>query len=772
MTNLAARLRVYAPDGAALGVLTEPADWQASLPVNDVSALKVAYPVAAANAGLLDVACEVAVEVNSGQGWVEPRNARYRRIEVDADRANRAADVASYTMPGYASLLDGCVVVPAKYGVAANYDEDGKRKFLSATVGQILSTVLLEARGLVTNLIPGLTLGFTPTADSLGKAWSRRVTIYYEPGLSLLTILDNLAQQGQCDWWLEGRTLRVVNPDSGAADTSVRLDGDPSAMPVRSSLAGLLHTAFLVGESETWRVDNPGTPTPWGTSMRVLTQGGVKDAGTARELIGAELASGAAERVEYTWAAPVAAARALPLVDYRPGDYVQARGKAGAWERMRVHQVTLDFGRDGLAANLTLNDRFVDAEVRRAKRMKGIVNGASGDAGTGGLPRAERAIPATPQGLVSESVGYWADNGMPMSQVTVSWAPVTVDTTGTAITLAHYVVSVGGRTVETSGTSVTVDGLECGSTARISVRAVSLHRVAGGAATGSRVCAWPLARLDPPTVLGATCEYGIVTLSWDGKLKTAGGQAYVPPKHMARLDVQEASSPGGPWKTLGAVVAGANILTVDRQSVIGQTRWYRGVAVDRLEAASDPGPAVQVVVSSLVSEALAAADARITAEAASAAQKFAEATTQINTVKTGLTTAQTRADQAFATAEAAQSAATAADSKASAATTKAQDAHNAAVDAWTKALTAAESGGNLILNGGFEQGRAEWSNYSNAPLVAGRISNYALRLGPGPVRPLQARRIRVSTGRKIYMQAWIRRESGTENPNVRLQALT
>lgn len=735
MTTMAARLRVYAPDGAAQDYLSEPVSWRASLPTNDVSALQLDYAIAGANAALLGVACEVAVEVNTGSGWIEPRNARYRRLEVTSDRAAGAADVRRYTMPGYASLLDGVVVIPAAYGAAELHDQDGKRKFLSAPVGQILATVLQEARTLVANLIPGLQLGFTPTHDARGVLWAKRVTIYYEPGMSLLTILDNLAQQGLCDWWMQGRTLHVVNVESAAVDTGVRLLGDVTEAPVRSSLAGLLHTAFLVGDEATWRVDNPGTPTPWGTSMRVLTQGGVRDEGTAQALIGAELAAGGQERTEYTIAQPVAAAAVLPLSDYQPGDWVQAQGRAG-WERMRVWQITLGFGNDGLSCALTLNDRFVDSEVRNAKRTRGIVNGATGDAGTGGVPSKPTTVrPSTPTGLVSSSLGYWVGK-TPRSSVQAGWAAVTTDVQGNAIITDHYLLRIAGKTVKVSGHSGGVDDLEPNKAVSVEVAAVSSSGVQSGWASRSQLTDYPLAKLDPPTAPTLTVANGIVTVLWDGTVQ-AGGQPYAPPLHFDRADVYEAVSASGPWTAVGTIVAGA--LVLDRQTELGTTYHYRLIAVDTRGVASNPGPSASVLVESAVAQAVL--------------------------------DAQTAASDAWTMATDAKGDAKAAHDLASDLTTTATDAHNAAVDALNKAIAAANAGGNLILNGGFEQVNAagnpvEWASGTTIsyPTTGQRSGSRCLRLTAptGNAWPPSAW-VPSSSGRSYYMEGWVKRTAGTDH---------
>lgn len=623
--NLAARLVAYSPDGDRIGFLAEPASWQASLPVNDVSALSVDYPSAAQNASLLVNPCEVAIEVFDDDRWVEPHNARYRRLEVSRDPAKQGADVPSYTMPGYAGVMEGVLVIPPKFNKTSGdlYDSDGKRKFLSASVGQILQTVLEEARQAVEDLAPGLKLAFTPATDAAGKAWSRRVTIYYQPGLSLLSVLQNLAEQGQCDWWMQGRTLHVVNPDSTAKRTGQRLTGNVFETPVRASLAGLLHTAFLIGDRQTWRLDNPSAARPWGATMRVLTQGGVKNEGTARSLMATELAAGSAERIEYTRSAPVYQTDSLPLVDYQPGDWVKAMGADGKWQDMRIFQATLDFSSSGLKCNLTLNDRFIDAQVRSAKRTKGIVNGASGDAGTGTLPaNASKARPAAPQGLVAESEGYWSEDGQARSLVRVSWAAVEKDIHGNALNAREYIVQVNGLQMRVTDLHATFDNLSCGRNANVWVSAVSSEDVSGYWSGVTLKTEYPLQRLDPPTKFSVSCELGIVTLGWDGKLQNAsGGNVYAPPRHFSHVKVYETDSFGGNANLIGTMQGG--YLVLNRQDQSGKELYFAGRAVDILGVESDLGPIRSIKSSSMVTDALAEADAKIEAESKKANDEIA-----------------------------------------------------------------------------------------------------------------------------------------------------
>ncbi len=601
--SFAARLRVYRPDGDSIGFLTEPSGWSASMPFNDLSALQLRYAKAAQNSGFLASPVEVAIEVSSGGAWKEPRNARYRLVESSANRVDGDANVVEYTLQSYASLMEGIVVIPKAFGSESNYDKDGKRKMLSSSVGKILHDVTNEARRTVPGLAPGLKLGFTATADSNGNPWSNKITIYYDPGTSLYTILDNLASQGNCDWWLEGRTVKVVNPGKGSKTTGIKLFGDATEAPVRSTIGGLLHTAFLVGDSQTWKMENKGgVPKPWGTSMKVITQGGVRDYGTAQELMRAELESGSQERTEYTWSAPIESIvrdGEFPLIDYNVGDSVEFVGKAGSWETMRVHQVSLNF-ESSLKIQFTLNDRFVDAQVRNAKRQKGIVNGATSDAGTGSVPsRPEhtKPKPKAPEGVVVASEGYWDENGWPKSRVRVGWAPVQQDTNGAVIDISRYNLHIAGfwqGTYDAVGLTATRENLPINTLVWVFVSAVSRDGVQSDWARASVTTKSPSSILEAPTMLSLSVQTGVVYAKWDGKLKGAGNP-FLPPPSFTYARIEEAESPDGPWAEVGKLLS-AGTITVGHASDVGKPYWYRAVAVDRLGVGSWVGPAAQVTI--------------------------------------------------------------------------------------------------------------------------------------------------------------------------------
>ncbi|WP_455951451.1 hypothetical protein [Arcanobacterium haemolyticum] len=649
--NMLYRLAVYAPDGPFKGYLDGLSSWSASLPVNDLGSLKIKCVAGSSASGLLAGPCEVAIQVWDGSKWIEPVNGRYMRVEASTDKASGDASMIDYTLVSYGKLLDSVLVVPAKFGKPEHYDKDGKRAFLSATAGQIINAIFSEARGLVDGLVPGLEQRFSPTVDANGAKWAKRNTLYLEPGTSVLTVLDSLSGKGLIEWRMNGRQLEIANPDSWSMKTGVEIVREEgSEVPMRSTLGGLLHTAFLLGDGgETWRVDNPGAPTPWGKTMKVLTQGGVKDEQTAKAMIQAELDAGSRERFEYTWQTQVDNLAWIPLIHVSAGDWVKFRGPGEVLD-VRIFQVVLSVDGEVAKVAFTLNDRFEDSQVRQAKRIKGIVNGAHGDAGTGSLPgkkAPEGARPAPPEGLVAESEGYW-NNSAALSRVRVGFTHSGLDTDGLAIDIAHFIVSIGGLTSRTSSMSnVVLTGFLPGSMLDIAIYAVSADGVISEPLTGQIKAVAPDVKPDAPTKLQLDSGYGIVTVIWDGMLQAQGQKSVLPPAYFSRIIIEE-SLDQHEWSTVGSLYD-AGRLTLDRQAKIGKTYYYRAKSVTVNGIESDTySPTASAKVVSKLSEKIDEERRQITEELKTAEVDISRlAASPGNTFKNGVISALA-ADRAFA----------------------------------------------------------------------------------------------------------------------------
>ncbi|MBB5081387.1 fibronectin type III domain-containing protein [Nonomuraea endophytica] len=522
------RLVAHAPNGPRLGLLGAPLSWDAGLPLNDVPSLELTYTAHAQGAAWLREPCEVALEYSvDGGAWSEAANGRFLRIKRSGDATDQTG-AQRFSLPGWAWMLRKLVLYPSLDMV------DGKRQFNAVRVGRILTTLIAEGSGRGT--LPGLVVDFTATHDSAGQPWSAELTIGLEPGTDLLQLLINLSEQGVCDWQMTGRVLQVYNEGTalgrqlaaGPAPVELILGRDIDQAPDDATLEDAASAILVVGE-EGLRVEvtNPAAVAPWGRWEAFQQQGGVKDEGTARLLAGQALERASRERVQFTRQIKPQQARFLPLVDYRPGDTIRAPGEEGKPEPLRIRQITLSRGDDGVVGgNLTLNDRFLEREIKLARQAAGILNGGVSGGGNGGDPGGdnENRVPAAPTGLLVNPAAYLDDEGYAHGQITVSWVGVTSDVNGTPLTVDGYELvgqtppGTGAMRVlaTTTGTSVSYSPLEPKTRWQFGVRAT--NQGTRGVVAGTAVITIPDDETPPPGPSAPVVDsrIGIFRITWDG----------------------------------------------------------------------------------------------------------------------------------------------------------------------------------------------------------------------------------------------------------------
>ena len=529
------RLVAYAPNGDRLGVLPHPLDADVGWPLNDLPSLKLNYSGLARGAELLADPVEVAVELSDGTVWAEPPDGRFLRIARSGDLVDRTGR-ASFDLPGYGWQLRKLRLYPP--GDPAGL-VDGKRPFLSATAGRIVATWVTEghARG----TLSGLEVDFDTATDSSGAPWSSILTIYYAPGMDLLTVLGNLSDQGVVDWRMNGRVLQVFNGDQAlardlASDPSpvaLRLGRDVTEAPVEGTLEDAASAVYVEGEEGfALELTNPDALAPWGRWEDYITQGGVSDEGTARLLAGARLEQGSRERVQLTRGIALDTAEAFPWRDYRPGDYVLAPGDGGTLESLMVRQITLSRDQAGhVAGNLTLNDRFLERELRQARRTNGIVGGSTADGGSGARPAPEgpdSRRPRAPEGLVVDTVAYLDGDGAARGAITATWGLVTSATDGTAMDVGRYELwwrtnepgAVWRRLtdVEHPDNVATASGFEVGAELAFAVCAVGAQNSLSGPMSDAYAVTIAV-DVEPPPVPSAprlSTRLGVINVEWDG----------------------------------------------------------------------------------------------------------------------------------------------------------------------------------------------------------------------------------------------------------------
>ena len=545
--NLYARLVAYQPHGDRIGVLPQPASFDALQEWDETGSLSFEYSMLTVGGDTisrrLSTGTEIAVEVSDGGAWVEPASMRYLIIKREGDQTDTTGTL-KFTCVSYGWLLNKILNLNTS-ALRADGDNKGKRPFLSATAGTIISAFVDENKargGAGAYLAPGFDTG----KDSAGAGWSRVSTLYYSLGVSLKTVIDGLVQGGVIDWDTQGRVLRVWNADSikRSRDLSrtviVQLAKDVLGIPYEESIEDLSSHILVSGDNDLiFTEDNPAAPTPWGKWESYVSQGGVSDKGTAQAFMQAELAAAARMRGSYTAEMLTVDATNLPLIDYQCGDWITAPTISHG-EKTRVQQIKLALdntnGGASITCSVTLNDALMDSQVRQAKKINGITGGAALAGSESSRPNTgnDHRMPKAPEGLTLASDAYLDSTGHARGLVSAVWGEVSQATDNTAIEIDSYRVewrysdsdadawmSAGVTTDERLSWS----NLDCGRTVVVRVRAIPTYSDRNGEWSGEKSVT-VASDVTPPAVPSApklSSETGVVTISWDGLPATGTG---------------------------------------------------------------------------------------------------------------------------------------------------------------------------------------------------------------------------------------------------------
>lgn len=542
--TLHARLVAYLPNGGRLGNLPAPLSWDASVVNNDLGALKVVYSRRAVGGGILkrglEQGLEIGLEVSDGGAWSEPYNCRFLLIGRSRN-AEDVSDTVTLTCQSMGWLANKILNNDTSH-LIADGDNKGKRAFLSKNPGTILRTILDENKarkgaGLV--LVPGFDTG----KDAAGANWKNVYTLYYSLGTSLNSMLSSMVGGGAIDWRTEGRTLRIWNADSTSLSRDlsgrvhISMAHDILEAPEEESIEDLSSDILVEGDNGLiFRESNPAAPTPWGGWESYVSQGGVSDEATAKAFMQTTLASSARVRGQYTRSLLVTNAESLPLVDYRPGDWITAPTVQHG-EKVRIQQVTVSLDSNGLKASITLNDKVYDSQVRAAKKIAGITGGATLAGSEGGRPAPEKdhRVPNAPTGLVVQTDAYISSRGTALGLATLQWAAVSQATDDTAIDISGYRVEyrkstagapwVSGGVTDAQRLTLGIGGLECGQRYEFRVRAVPTYSDRLGD-WSNVVVALVASDVTPPSIPSKpilTSKLGVVDVQWDGRNNAGGG---------------------------------------------------------------------------------------------------------------------------------------------------------------------------------------------------------------------------------------------------------
>ena len=613
--TLHARLVAYLPNGGRLGNLPAPLSWDASIVNNDLGALKVVYSRRTVGGGILkrglEQGLEIGLEVSDGGTWSEPYNCRYLLI----GRSRNAEDVSDTVTLTCQSMgwLANKILNNDTAHLIADGDNKGKRAFLSKNPGTIIRTILDENKarkgaGLV------LSPGFDTGKDAAGANWKSVYTLYYSLGTSLNSMLSSMVGGGAIDWRTEGRTLRIWNADSTSLSRDlsgrvhISMAHDILEAPEEESIEDLSSDILVEGDNGLiFRESNPAAPTPWGGWESYVSQGGVSDEATAKAFMQTTLASAARVRGQYTRSLLVTNAESLPLVDYRPGDWITAPTVQHG-EKVRIQQVTVSLDSNGLKASITLNDKVYDSQVRANKKIQGITGGATLAGSEGGRPAPEKdhRTPKAVTGLVVATDAYISSRGTALGLATLQWAAVSQATDDTAIDISGYRVEyrknlagapwVSGGVTDAQRLTIGIGGLECGARYEFRVRAVPTYSDRLGE-WSNVVVALVASDVTPPSIPSKpipTSRYGIVDVQWDGRNNVNAGME--PDFDHCELGVSESN---GNWQYRDSVARDGHCIVTGLTAY--KTYWFALRSVDRSGNKSGWSAGVSVVVQSAVS---------------------------------------------------------------------------------------------------------------------------------------------------------------------------
>lgn len=613
--TLHARLVAYLPNGGRLGNLPAPLSWDASVVNNDLGALKVVYSRRAVGGGILkrglEQGLEIGLEVSDGGAWSEPYNCRFLLIGRSRN-AEDVSDTVTLTCQSMGWLANKILNNDTSH-LIADGDNKGKRAFLSKNPGTILRTILDENKarkgaGLV--LVPGFDTG----KDAAGANWKNVYTLYYSLGTSLNSMLSSMVGGGAIDWRTEGRTLRIWNADSTSLSRDlsgrvhISMAHDILEAPEEESIEDLSSDILVEGDNGLiFRESNPAAPTPWGGWESYVSQGGVSDEATAKAFMQTTLASSARVRGQYTRSLLVTNAESLPLVDYRPGDWITAPTVQHG-EKVRIQQVTVSLDSNGLKASITLNDKVYDSQVRAAKKIAGITGGATLAGSEGGRPAPEKdhRVPNAPTGLVVQTDAYISSRGTALGLATLQWAAVSQATDDTAIDISGYRVEyrknlagapwVSGGVTDAQRLTLGIGGLECGQRYEFRVRAVPTYSDRLGD-WSNVVVALMASDVTPPSIPSKpilTSKLGVVDVQWDGRNNAGGGM---------ELDFDHVevgiSDSNGNWKYRDSVARDGHCIVTGLEY---RAYWFALRSVDHSGNKSDWGVGASITVASAVSQ--------------------------------------------------------------------------------------------------------------------------------------------------------------------------
>lgn len=329
---------------------------------------------------------------------------------------------------------------------------DRRYVYSARTPGYILNDLFATAELRGVGYWDEFTWNFTATHDSFGNAWPTPVNLEFLPTAKYKDIVENLVDKGLIDIYLLGNeiVMAVAGKDGDVAPVGPLVVGtDVTEAPQLGTVEGIVSDVLVVGdEGVTVRRENTETRATYWREEVGISQGGTKDIGTLSIFGDVALNNGESERVQRSYGLVITQYRPiLPLRDYTVGNWVNISHGSGGSSQMvlRVKQIVLKQNKGHWTGTLVLNDKFLEADLRLAKKVDGILGGATitGNSQTAPSPeQRDTGVPNAPSGVIATVTPYQDDAGKTQGVLSVDWNDVTTNTDGSAMTDLKYYVLV------------------------------------------------------------------------------------------------------------------------------------------------------------------------------------------------------------------------------------------------------------------------------------------------------------------------------------------
>jgi hypothetical protein len=549
---------------------------------------------------------------------VEVQSLRATLEQSQGDDASLAeeGDMKTFNARMAFSHLDRAIVYPSGWPTTSN---PATQDYSGVTIGQVLIDLLQKAqsRGSLTNF----TWSFTATHDSNGVAWDN-VTISFNAQTTYLTCLQTMVSYALCDLQMVGYRLDAyVYQTQGVDHTTVepplimRRGRDLTQAQNQNSTMGLSTVALVAGGNNTYvEVTNSVGLSTRGRREIGYSQSGVTDEGTLGA-VGTALLQTVADEVK---------ARTLqlnfgdpncpfPIDDFNVGDWVFTDVNDGALTRQRVIQWTVMLANDGtLTGTVALDNIFQEKMNRLNGRLNALQNGVVIQGKSDPTPvQTIKFPPKVPTGLAIGSLPYQDNQGHTFAQATITWDPVTEDSSGAAESnLANYAVrhrlSPSGvwsqnLLVNSGTTTAYVSPFLPNRDYDFEVSAIDTQdNSSGWSAVVTQTMSADTTAPNSPSTPTVASTLGQLTVVWDGLDHTAAAM----PTDFDHVSVYASASGSGftpsAANLYGTMRQGGTFQIPGSQLIYNTEYWVKLVAVDRTGNASVPSAAGTATLAQVV----------------------------------------------------------------------------------------------------------------------------------------------------------------------------